>query len=94
MRLLLERALLPSGVADEVLVEIEDGRLTAVAPAVVPAGVAIPMKARRSEPRGMTSSEQPTSVLPWSRTRSASAMARPLAPERIARPGSSSTANG
>ena len=32
MRLLLERALLPTGVADDVLVEIEDGRFTAVQP--------------------------------------------------------------
>ena len=34
MRLLLERALLPSGVADDVVVEIEDGRFTAVMPDV------------------------------------------------------------
>jgi formiminoglutamate deiminase len=32
MRLLLERALLPTGVADDVVVEIEDGRFTSVTP--------------------------------------------------------------
>jgi formiminoglutamate deiminase len=36
MRLHLERALLPGGVAEDVLVEIEDGRFTAVLPAVLP----------------------------------------------------------
>ena len=54
MRLRLERALLPRGVADDVLVDIEDGRFTSVEPAGLAAGAGAPSSASETRVAGLT----------------------------------------